>query len=298
MSTCSHIADPRALETRLNLRAYWPQVVLLALSITSLYYRIVINLVAQWWRDPNYSHGFIVPIFCVWVVWKNRARLLSHPPTPNWQGIFSVAGGLGLLVVGVLGAEDFLSRCSLLFVIAGLIIYFLGWKFFRLVLFPWACLFLTIPIPVIIFNEAALPLQFQASQLASVLLKFMGVPVLREGNVIQLPALTLDVVEACSGLRSLVSLITLAVMYGYVFERKIACRIFLIICSIPIAVLANGLRITGSGILGEYWSPEKAQGFFHLFSGLLIFLASSGMLFLLHAITSFLLQRRLVARHS
>ena len=151
-------------------------------------------------------------------------------------------------------------------------------------LFPWAVLFLMIPLPVIVFNQIALPLQFLASRLASEMLSVLGVPVLREGNVINLPSLSLDVVEACSGLRSLVSLVTLAVFYGYLFEPRTSRRVFLVLSSIPIAVAANGFRIMGAGLLGEYWSPDKAEGFFHLFSGWLVFVLSLGLLVLFHKI--------------
>jgi exosortase len=270
---------------------------LLVVLLGLLYYRIVTSLVMQWWHDPNYSHGFFVPLFCAWVLWKQRKHLANVPLKPSWQGLLVIQGGLCILVLGVLGAENFLSRTSLLFVLGGLTIYFCGWTFFRALLFPWAGLFLMIPLPVILFNEAALPLQFQASRLASGLLTLVGVPVLREGNVIHLPALTLDVVEACSGLRSLVSLITLAVIYGYVFERRASRRLLLIVSVVPIAVIANSFRIMGSGILGEYWSPETAEGFFHVFSGLLIFLVSLGMLLLFHAAVS-LFDRRSLARQA
>ena len=141
-----------------------------------------------------------------------------------------------------------------------------------------------IPLPAIVFNQIAFPLQFQASRLASGLLGVAGVPVLREGNIIQLPSLTLDVVEACSGIRSLVSLITLAIFYGYAFEPRNIRRTILVIAAVPIAVIANGVRIMVSGLLGQYWSPDKAEGFFHAFSGWLIFVVSLVMLLAFHAV--------------
>ena len=262
-----------------------------------LYFRILAGLVAQWSQDPNYSHGFFVPLFCAWVVWKERSCLAEAPRKGTRVGLLVVLAALAILILGVLGAENFLSRTSLLFLLAGLVIYFRGWTYFRALIFPWAVLFLMIPLPAIIFNQIALPLQFEASRLASGLLGFVGIPALREGNIIHLPLITLDVVEACSGLRSLVSLVTLAVIYGYLFERRLSHRSLLILSAVPIAVVANGFRIMGTGLLGEYWSPEKAEGFFHLFSGLLIFLVSSSMLLLVHAVTS-RIDRRRMARHA
>jgi exosortase len=270
-------ATDRAWQTRV-------QVSILAALLILLYYHILSALTVQWWEDPNYSHGFVVPLFCGWILWKERKRIVDEPVLPSWFGFVVILGGLGILVLGVLGAELFLSRTSLLIVIAGLIIHFQGWRRFRAMLFPWAVLFLMIPLPVIVFNQIALPLQFLASRLASGMLSLAGVPVLREGNVINLPSLSLDVVEACSGLRSLVSLVTLAVFYGYLFEPRISRRLLLVLSSIPIAVAANGFRIMGAGMLGEYWSPDKAEGFFHLFSGWLVFVLSLGLLVLFHKI--------------
>jgi len=267
------------------------QAFLLAIPTGFLYYRILGNLVSQWWHDSHYSYGFFVPLFCAWIVWRERNRLANTMSKPHWSGLLVVIGALGILTLGVIGAEDFLSRTSLLFLIAGLIVYFRGWAYFRTLLFPWGILFLMIPLPAVIFNQIALPLQFQASKLASGLLSLVGVPVLREGNVIHLPSLTLDVVEACSGLRSLASLIALAVFYGYLFERNSWARVLLILSAIPIAVVSNGCRIMGSAILGEYWDADKAQGFFHLFSGWLVFMISLALLVGLHAAFSWLFRR-------
>src|SRR6267142_1874077 len=264
------------------------QGVLLILLIGFLYYRIVVKLVLQWANDPNYSHGFLIVIFSFWIVWHERKHLADVPIKPSRFGFFVIVGGMVILVLGVFGAENFLSRTSLLLVLAGMIIYFRGWRFFRAVLFPWASLFLMIPIPSIVFNQAALPLQFQASKLASSLLGLVGVPVFREGNIIHLPSITLDVAEACAGIRSLVSLYTLALVYGYFFEPRISRRALLTLSAVPIAVIANGFRIMGTGILGEYWSSEKAEGFFHSFSALLIFLVSIGLLLAFHKALSWL----------
>lgn len=279
----SEIIVSRPAYDRLALLQYG----LLALCIVGLYFRILVQLVESWIQNPNYSHGFFVPIFAAWAVWKERRRFAETPLQPSNSGLLVILGALSILILGVFGAELFLSRTSLLFLIAGVLIYFRGWKFFRATLFPWAILFLMIPLPAIIFNQIALPLQFEASKLATGLLGMLGVPVLREGNIIQLPALNLDVVEACSGIRSLVSLITLAAFYGYLCEPRVWRRVLLVIAAVPIAVFANGVRIMGSGLLGQYWSPDKAEGFFHLFSGVLIFAVSILTMIALHQLLSF-----------
>jgi exosortase len=259
------------------------QFALLVLVVGLLYFNILRQLVEQWWHDPNYSHGFLVPLFSLFIVWTKRKRLATLPVEPHWFGLVVSAGALGILIVGVLGAEQFLSRSSLVILLAGLLIYFRGWQYFRVLLLAWAALFLMIPIPVIVFNEIAFPLQFLASRLATGLLALLGVPVLREGNVIQLPAMSLEVVEACSGIRSLISLVTLAVIYGYFLEPRTSRRVLLVIAAMPIAVVANGLRIMGAGLLGQYWSPDRAQGFFHTFSGWVIFVSAVLMLFFFHS---------------
>lgn len=282
MTAAADSTASSALARSARSRLPWLQLGLLILLTGMLYHRVLYELAQQWRDDPNFSHGFLVPLFSAFVLWRERERLTKLLPRPNWWGILIVAGALLMLIAGALGAEQFLSRTSLVFLIAGMIIYFLGWGCFRAVLFPWAMLFLMIPIPAIIFNEIALPLQFLASRLATGLLGLFGVPVLREGNVIHLPSMSLEVAEACSGIRSLMSLVTLAVIYGFFFESSRGRRMVLAIAAIPIAVVANGIRIMGTGLLGQYWSPDKAEGFFHAFSGWLIFLVSIGILYLVH----------------
>lgn len=264
------------------------QALALAIVIGVIYYGIGSALAADWWANPNFSHGFFVPPFSIFVAWQRRKSLAALPLRPSWIGLLIIAGALGVLVVGVLGAELFLSRSSLVLLLCGMIVYFAGWRHFRVLFFPWAVLFLMIPIPVIIFNQITLPLQFLASRLAAGLLGLVGVPVLREGNVINLPSMSLEVVEACSGIRSLVTLVTLAVIYGYFMEKRYLWRFVLMIAAIPIAVLANGMRIMGAGLLGQYASPDYAEGFFHLFSGWLIFVLSLAMLFLLNRVLNLL----------
>jgi exosortase len=149
-----------------------------------------------------------------------------------------------------------------------------------------------VPIPAIVFSQITFPLQILASKLSAWILPLFGVPVLREGNVITLPSMPLEVAEACSGIRSLLSLTTLAIMYGYLMEKRVSVRIVLALASIPIAVIANGFRIVGTGLLVQYWDPDKAEGFFHLFSGWLIFVVSLLMLFALHKALTFSRSRR------
>jgi len=283
MSTVAEPAPVLVAESKTAGRPlWWLGAAALTILIAFLYKDILFDLVKEWYDDPNVSHGFFVPLLSAYLVWERRQTLADLPRKPSWWGFAIMLGAVGILLVGTFGAEFFLSRSSFLFLLAGLIILFLGWAHFRVLIFAWAFLFLMIPIPTLILNEITMPLQFLASKLGSSLLSLVGVPVLREGNVIQLPTITLEVVQACSGIRSLVSLITLAIIYGYLMEKNKVIRVLLVIFAVPIAIAANALRIMGTGLAGSYWSPDKAEGFFHEFSGWVIFILSLAMLFGVH----------------
>jgi exosortase len=259
------------------------QVIILAAIVVILYSDILRHLVENWVQDSNYSHAFLVPLFAGFLVWERRQEWMTKPVRPEFIGIFLIFGAMALLLVGTLGAELFLSRVSFVLLLGGLALYFAGWPVSKTLFAPWLVLFLMIPLPVIVFNQIAFPLQTLASHLASSVLTVMHVPVVREGNVISLPSITLNVVEACSGIRSLMSLATLALMYGLVAERRNWMRILLVLFAIPAAVGANALRIVGAALLGQYAGPQYADGFFHAFSGWLIFVLTMGLLVGLHA---------------
>jgi exosortase len=195
-----------------------------------------------------------------------------------------LALALCVLIIGQMGAELFLARFSLVLSLASLIVLFLGWDYLRALFFPIAFLLLMIPIPAILFNQITFPLQLLASKVSAAVLPLLGVPILREGNVINLPAMTLEVAEACSGIRSLMSLVTLAIIYGYLMEKRIAVRVVLALASVPIAVAANSIRIIGTGLLVQYWDPDKAEGYFHASWGWIIFVISLVMLYALHSL--------------
>jgi exosortase len=283
----SHFAEVRTLPQRILVSPWREQiwkVTVLCFLVAWLYRPIVVGLAEQCWRDPNCSHGFLVPIFSGFVLWRERSRLLTLSPRPSAWGLPFLVAALGVLVVGVFGAELFLSRVSFLLVVASLIVHLLGWGYFRAVLFPLAFLILMIPLPEIVLGQVTFPLQILASKFAAASLHLMNVPVLREGNVIKLSTITLAVAEACSGIRSLSSLLTLAVIYGFFVEQKKSIRTVLVFSAIPIAVVANGLRIFGTGLLAQYWGPSIAEGFFHTFSGLSMFLLCLVLLGCLHRV--------------
>jgi exosortase len=277
------------VEGRLSSRSPRWQSLAVLLLIAWLYAAILARLFLQWVgpaRDPNFEHGIFVPLFALFVLWQDRKRLQAVAPAPSWTGLPLIVLGLLMLMIGVLGAELFFSRVSLLILLAGLVILFQGWTSFRAILFPWAFLLLMIPIPTLILQQVTFPLQMLSAKLATALLELVHVPVLREGNVIVLALMPLDVAEACSGIRSLLTLVTLAIIYGYLMETRIWMRVLLAISAVPVAVAANSFRIFGTGLLVQYWDPDKAEGFFHTFSGWLIYVVALILLFALHRVLS------------
>jgi exosortase len=240
------------------------QLLILGAPILWLYWSTLAHLVGQWWSDPNFSHGFFVPLFSAFVLWQERDRLARIPPRPSLSGLIVLLVALVVLIVGRLGAELFLARSSLLLVLAGLVIVFSGWNLFRAVLFPWAFLLMMIPIPSIALNQITFPLQLLASKVAATVLPVLGVPIFREGNVINLPAMALEVAEACSGIRSLMSLVTLAIIYGYLMEKRLWVRWLLVLAAVPITVAANDVRIIGTGCSSSIGIPRRPRATFTL----------------------------------
>jgi len=259
-----------------------------------LYWGVFARLAQDWMNDDNYSHGILIVPLALYFVWERRQALADSPQASSWLGLPVIATGLGLLVAGLLGAELFLPRVSILFTIAGSVLFVLGWRALRILAFPIAFLLLMIPIPAIIFNQIAFPLQLLASQVGEAGLNVAGVPVLREGNVMILAHTTLEVAEACSGIRSLISLLTLGIVFGYFTDPRGGVRVAIAAASVPIALLTNGLRVAGTGIAAHYIGPEAAEGFFHTFSGWLVFIVA----FILMFMVTRLLLRLLPLRHA
>ena len=273
---------PRADESSVSSRVNWLPYAIIATLLCILYYRVAIKLVYDWYTLPDYSHGFLVPFFAAFLVWDKRKVLSTTPIKQTWAGIALVVLAIAVLILGVYGVELFTARFSFVMLLTGLVWTFFGWAMVRELRFPLLVLILAIPFPAIVFNQITFPLQLFASRIASEILPLLGVPVLLDGNVIQLPVMPLEVAEACSGIRSLMSLFTLAVFYGYFLERTTTRRVILALASFPIAVTANVFRIVGTGLCVQYWDPDKALGFFHEFSGWVMFVISLGCLYLVH----------------
>ncbi|MGH9607961.1 MAG: exosortase/archaeosortase family protein [Terracidiphilus sp.] len=266
--------------------------VLIGVIAMGLYYRVLGKLVTDWWQIPDFSHGFLVVPFAAYLVWVKRKAIREARIAPTWSGVAVIALGLVILILGNYGAQLVLERISIIIVLGGLILGFGGWQLTTELRFALLVLLLAIPIPSLVFNQITLPLQFMSSKAASAVLPLFGVPVLREGNIIQIPSMRLEVAEACSGIRSLMSLFALAIFYGYFFEKSVLRRILLALFSIPIAMAANAARIVGTGLCVQYWDPDKALGFFHEFSGWVIFLVSLSCLYIVHRLISLISSAR------
>jgi eight transmembrane protein EpsH (proposed exosortase) len=244
------------------------------------YWTVITKLLHDWAHDDNYSHGFLIVPLALYFVWERRARLAAASYRPNWFGLVVVVASLGMLIAGTLGAELFVSRVSIVFLIAGTVLFAAGFDALRVLAFPIAFLFLMVPPPAIIFNQIAFPLQLLASQFGEATLQALSIPVLREGNLITLANTTLEVAEACSGIRSLISLLTLGIVYGYFVDPRISIRTIIALSAVPIAIVANGLRVAGTGVAAHYYGVEAAEGFFHTFSGWIVFVVAFALMYL------------------
>jgi len=271
-----------------TLKPFGWQGLLLVAVLALLYAPVIKLLVWQWYNDPDYGHGFLVPFLSAFLIWARRDQLREIVRKPSPWGMVIVLGSLGFLFIGSLGAENSLSRFSILLTICGLIVYFTGWAMLRALTFPLAFLLFAIPFPVVVYNEIVFPLQFLASKFATRVLEMLNLfPVMREGNVLVLPDMKLEVVEACSGIRSLMSLLALAAGYGYVVERSVAVRWLLVLAMVPLAIISNGTRVMITAIMANYIGAKAAQGFMHEFSGWVIFVVATIMFLLLHSFITY-----------
>ena len=251
---------------------------LVAAAAAVVYTPIISSLAHQWASDENYSHGFIIVPFAAWFAWRKRRALAALAPAPSTAGLALVAFSLLLLLAGLFGAELFLTRISLIGLIAGTVLFLFGWPHLRLLAFPIGLLILAVPLPAIVFNQIAFPLQLLASRTGEAVLSTAGIPVLREGNILVLPTTTLEVAQACSGIRSLMSLVSLAVILGALREPRLWARVVLAVLAIPVAIVANAARVAGTGLAADYVGAQAAEGFFHLFSGWLMFVVAFALL--------------------
>jgi exosortase len=252
----------------------WAAAIALGVVVAILYWPILTKLVSDWWNDPDYSHALIVVPLALGFVWARRRELARTPPASSSAGLLIAVASLTLLVVGTLGAELFLARISLLGFVAGSVVYLLGWRHLRMLAFPLTLTALTIPIPAIVITRLTLSLQLCASTIAESLLMMLRIPVLREGNVLVLPNATLQVAEACSGIRSMTALLTLALIVARFSDLSWPRRMLIVLSAIPIAVLVNGFRVAAASVGARWFGAAAVEGSVHEILGWLMFLVA------------------------
>jgi exosortase len=273
--------DPFTITSRIGTVG---SLLLLSALVLVLYGRVLGNMAQQWWSDPNYGHGFLVPVFAAYILWRERGRMREVPiQTSNW-GLPIMLFAIGLLILGTLGSEHFTARISMLILISGIIVFLVGWQALRSVAFPIGYLVFMVPLPAIIYYQLTFPLQLLASRLGANGLLALGVPTVREGNLLILPNVTLEVVEACSGVRSLLSLLAAIVGYVYLAESSTWKRCVLVAATVPIVILSNGFRLVATGLLSFLWGPRADAGMLHTVLGLVFFALAFLSILLVHRV--------------
>ena len=301
-------------ETNINFKSLWKPF-LIAAALAFLFANVLVKLGFDWWTDENYSHGLLVPFVIGFIVWSEFDLLKKSIETPRvWFGFAIVLFALFLLLAGTLGAELFVQRISFVLILAGIVVYFFGAKILQLLVMPFALLLFAIPIPQIIFNKIAFPLQIYASQIAVWGIRLFAIPTVRKGNVFEIlpqgatSIIALEVVEACSGIRSLMTLVSLALILAYFTREKnhdpdngwktyfksfdFWRTIILMLSAIPIAVLTNSFRVTMTGVATYYYGKKALTDFWHDLSGWLVYLVALILLIGINYFLRFLTQRR------
>lgn len=249
------------------------------------YAPILYRMGLQWATDENMGHGFFVPVVAGFIVWQRRHKLATIPLKTNYWGLALVIWAAIQAIVASLGAELFTARLAFIIALVGVVLFIGGTAWLRALAFPLALLLFMIPIPAIIYAALTLRLQMLASELGEILIGWMGIPVLRAGNTLRLPSQTLDIAEACSGIRSLLSLGFLSLVYAYFMDKRVWMRWALLIATIPIAIGANGIRVALTGLLSEV-NTELAKGLFHETEGYIVFIVALVALILTHRLLS------------
>jgi exosortase len=248
--------------------------------ICFLFGAVLIDMAHDWWTEPALSQGMLLPPLALYIAWMQRQLTLDVPARPDQRGLWITALACFVFLAGKLASEFFLMRFSFVILLAGLIWTFWGFPRLRTLAFPVLLLATMVPLPVMLYNSLAAPLQLLASDLATRIAQMFGVSVFRDGNVIQLAGTSLGVAEACSGLNSLSALIVGSVLLGFLMCTRLLSRITLFFLAVPLAIFVNIIRVAGTALLADV-NQEFAEGFYHSFSGWLVFVAGFGILYLI-----------------
>ncbi len=250
----------------------------LSAALVALYLPFLTKLVTEWGTNDDYSHGYFIPVLTIYFIYSMRDELRVLALTPNNSGVIIVAAGLAQLLVAKIGSEYFLQRTSLIIVLLGLVLFLLGRQYFKKLFVPIAYLIFMVPLPAIIWNKIAFPMQLFASAITERVIYFLGIPIYREGNILHLAETTLEVVAACSGLRSLVTMFALSAALAILSSLSTTKKTILFISAVPIAIFANICRLTFTALLATKMGSDAAQGFLHEFSGIMVFLLGLSLL--------------------
>jgi exosortase len=246
--------------------------------LLGIYFPILRIMVEHWAAVEDYQHGFLIAPLALYFAYERRWDLEDAPIRGSWLGLIPLSIGLISLAIGRLGTELMTMRSAFIFTLIGLVLLLLGREIFKILAFPLFFLFLMVPLPQSIVNTIAFPLQLIAAKFAVLSLQQLGIPALVEGNIIHLAHTQLFVHEACSGLRSLMALVTLGVVFAYFFKRGVLwAQILLVASTIPIAIAVNSFRVALTGYLAHHFGEEAAGGVIHDFQGVITF----GMAFFL-----------------
>lgn len=251
-----------------NLRV---SIITIAALFTFLYFEVFRELLVVWSTVPDYSHGYLIPFLALYLVWGTRDKIITAHLSPSFWGLVVFIIGIGQYIIGYIGAEHFMQGTSMIFVILGIVLFLWGREVTRIVLVPVCYLMFMIPLPAIIWNKFAFSLKLYATEIAVYFIQAVGITVLREGNVLTLPATTLEVVDACSGLRSLISLLALTALTGYISNVNFWKKWVLFISAIPIAIASNIIRLIITAVLFDKFGIDITQGISHTLSGLFVF---------------------------
>ena len=262
----------------------WLQLLPVALVFGFLFYNVILKLISDWSTNPNFSHGFLVPFVAIYMVWHKKHETSLLPRESAKSGLLFILFGMMVHLVGNVGAELFLMRFSMIITLAGIVIYYFGYPVFFKNIIPISYLILMIPIPSILWNKIAFPLQLFAAKISAHAIALLNIPVFREGNILHLANTSLEVVDACSGLRSLTSLLALTGLFAFLAPLSRFKKWVLFFSAIPIAVAINVIRLTITGAMAAWIGPETAHGFLHDMSGFLMFGAALFFVYMVYLI--------------
>lgn len=244
-----------------------PAIVVLTVVALALCYAATLRgMFEQWSNDEDMSHGFVVPIVVLWIVWRERERWRTLPAEPSWCGLAVLAAGAGMQFIAALGAGLFASSVAFLVSVAGAVLSLGGFAYLRAWALPLLLALFMLPKLALVYNQVTLPLQLFASRMAAGILTASGIAVIREGNILDVAGRRVSVVEACNGIRYLLSLGFMAVVFAYLSDTKPWMRMVLLAAAVPIAILGNALRVAAAG-----WLPALAEGTLHAISGWFLF---------------------------